>query len=394
MTPNEIKAEFIKLYGGEEKDIRIFYSPGRVNLIGEHTDYNGGFVFPAALTMGTTIALRVTGGNKLRMKATDLPDMVEMDIDNLDSYRDLWWGNYQAGVCVELQKEGYDIVGCDMLYDDTLPHGGGLSSSAAIEVATALAFATLSNEKNGITEPVDMIKMAFVGQAAEHNYCNVNCGIMDQFASAMGKKDHAIFLDCKKMEYKLVPLKMDGCKLVITNTNKKHSLASSKYNERRSECDTGFAILKEALPEINCLGDVTVEMFDGVKHLIKDEIILNRVTHVINEDDRVLRSIKALTDGDTQLFGKLMTESHISLRDLYEVTGDELDTLASEAWKISGVLGSRMTGAGFGGSTVSIVKEEAVEEFKEKVGKNYTEKIGYAPTFYVCDIGDGGREIK
>ena len=394
MTPNEIKAEFIKLYGGEEKDVRIFYSPGRVNLIGEHTDYNGGFVFPAALTMGTMIALRVTGGKKIRMKATDLPDIVEMDTDNLDNYRDLWWGNYQAGVCVELLKEGYDIVGCDMLYDDTLPHGGGLSSSAAIEVATALAFATLSNEKNGVTEPVDMIKMAFIGQAAEHNYCNVNCGIMDQFASAMGKKDHAIFLDCKKMNYKLVPLKMDGCKLVITNTNKKHSLASSKYNERRSECDTGFAILKEALPEINCLGDVTVEMFEDVKHLIKDEIILNRVTHVINEDDRVLRSIKALTDGDIELFGKLMTESHVSLRDLYEVTGDELDTLASEAWKISGVLGSRMTGAGFGGSTVSIVKEEAVDEFKEKVGKNYTEKIGYAPTFYVCDIGDGGQEIK
>ena len=394
MTVNEIKSEFIKLYGGEEKDIRVFYSPGRVNLIGEHTDYNGGFVFPAALTMGTMIALRVNGENKLRMKATDLPDMVEMDIDNLDNYRDLWWGNYQAGVCVELKKEGYDIVGCDMLYDDTLPHGGGLSSSAAIEVATALAFATLSNEKNGVETPVDMIKMAFIGQAAEHNYCNVNCGIMDQFASAMGKKDHAIFLDCKKMDYQLVPLKMDGCKLVITNTNKKHSLASSKYNERRSECDTGFAILKEALPEANCLGDITVEMFEGVKNLIKDEIILNRVTHVINEDDRVLRSIKALTDGDVELFGRLMTESHISLRDLYEVTGDELDTLASEAWKIPGVLGSRMTGAGFGGSTVSIVKEEAVDEFKEKVGKNYTEKIGYAPTFYVCDIGDGGREIK
>ena len=394
MTPNEIKSEFIKLYGGEENDIRIFYSPGRVNLIGEHTDYNGGFVFPAALTMGTMIALRLNGENVIRMKATDLPDRVELDIANLDNYRDLWWGNYQAGVCVELKKEGYDIVACDMLYDDTLPHGGGLSSSAAIEVATALAFATLSNEKNDITEDVDMIKMALIGQAAEHNYCNVNCGIMDQFASAMGKKDHAIFLDCKKMDYQLVPLKMDGCKLVITNTNKKHSLASSKYNERRSECDTGFAILKEALPEINCLGDVTVEMFDKVKELIKDEIILNRVTHVINEDDRVLRSIKALTDGDIELFGKLMNESHISLRDLYEVTGAELDTLAQEAWKIPGVLGSRMTGAGFGGSTVSIVKEESVDEFMEKVGKNYTEIIGYAPTFYVCDIGDGGREIK
>lgn len=394
MTSNEIKAEFIRLYGGEENDIRVFYSPGRVNLIGEHTDYNGGFVFPAALTMGTMIALRINGKNTIRMKATDLPDVVELDINKLDAYRELWWGNYQAGVCAELIKEGYDIVGCDMLYDDTLPHGGGLSSSAAIEVATALAFATLSNEKNGITEKVDMIKMALVGQAAEHNYCNVNCGIMDQFASAMGKKDHVIFLDCKSMDYKLVPLKMDGCKLVITNTNKKHSLASSKYNERRSECDTGYALLKEALPEINCLGDVSVEIFEHLKHLISDETILNRITHVIYEDDRVLRSIDALTKGDIELFGQLMNESHDSLRDLYEVTGIELDTLVDEARKIPGVVGSRMTGAGFGGSTVSIVREDCVEEFCQKVGAGYTEKIGYAPTFYVCDIGNGGREIK
>ena len=394
MTPNEMKKEFVKIYGGNEEDVRIFYSPGRVNLIGEHTDYNGGYVFPAALTMATTIALKPNGTSAVRLKATDLPDIVELDTEKLDSYRDLWWGNYQAGVLVELIKEGYDIVGCDMLYDDTVPHGGGLSSSAAIEVSTALAFATLSNEKNGITDEIDMIKMAFIGQSAEHNYCNVNCGIMDQFASAMGKKDHAIFLDCKNMDYKLVPLAMDGCKLVISNTNKKHSLASSKYNERRSECDAGYEILKQALPDISCLGDVTADMFEKTKHLITDEIILKRVTHVINEDDRVLRSIDALSAGNIELFGQLMNESHDSLRDLYEVTGIELDTLVDEARKIPGVLGSRMTGAGFGGSTVSIVKEEAVDQFREKVTKNYTEKIGYAPTIHVCSIGDGGRELK
>ena len=393
MTIKELKSEFVKLYGGVKDDIRIFHSPGRVNLIGEHTDYNGGFVFPAALTMGTTIALRVTGGDILRMKATDLPDMVEIDTNNLDAYQDLWWGNYQAGVCVELKKEGFDIVGCDMLFDDTLPHGGGLSSSAAIEVCTALALATLSNEKNGITDKIDMIKIALIGQAAEHNYCRVNCGIMDQFASAMGKANHAIFLDCKNLDYKLIPLEMKGCKLVITNTNKKHSLASSKYNERRSQCEEGFTILKEALPEAKCLGDISVEMFEKTKHLIKDETILKRITHVIYEDGRVLRSIEALESGDLALFGKLMNESHNSLRDLYEVTGIELDTLVNEARKIDGVLGSRMTGAGFGGSTVSIVKEDAVEEFCKKVGKGYTEKIGYAPTFYIDDIGDGGREI-
>ena len=388
----QLKKEFINLYGGEENDIRIFHSPGRVNLIGEHTDYNGGFVFPAALTMGTTIALRPNGKNVIHLKATDLPDLVELDINNLDSYRELWWGNYQAGVCVELQKSGYDIIGCDMLYDDTLPHGGGLSSSAAIEVCTALALATLSNEKNGKSAP-DMTEMAFIGQSAEHNYCNVKCGIMDQFASAKGKKNHAIYLDCKSMNYKLVPLKMDGCKLVITNTNKKHSLASSKYNERRGECETGLEILKKSLPDIKCLGDVTVEMLESVKHTVKDETVLKRITHVIYEDDGVLKSIDALESGNIQLFGKLMNESHDSLRDLYEVTGIELDTLVEEARKIDGVLGSRMTGAGFGGSTVSIVKEDAIDEFIEKVTKNYTEKIGYAPTVLIDDIGDGGMEI-
>lgn len=394
MTVNELKQEFIKLYGGDDSDIRVFHSPGRVNLIGEHTDYNGGFVFPASLSLGTTIALRKTGANVIRMKATDLPDMVELDIDKLDNYRSLWWGNYQAGVAVELKKEGYKIIGCDMLYDDTLPHGGGLSSSAAIEVATALALATLSNEENNITEKVDMTKMAFIGQAAEHNYCGVNCGIMDQFASAMGKKDHAIFLDCKNMKFELVPLVLDGCKLVITNTNKKHSLASSKYNERRSECDEGFEILKKALPDKTCIGEISVQEFNANKHIIENEVVRRRIEHVVNEDNRVLESIDALKNGDLKRFGALMNASHDSLRDLYEVTGIELDTLVEEARKVDGVLGSRMTGAGFGGSTVSIVKEEAVDRFREEVGKNYTEKIGYAPSFIVDDIGDGGCELK
>ncbi len=393
MNVQELKKEFINLYGGEESDIRIFHSPGRVNLIGEHTDYNGGYVFPAALTMGTTIALRVTNAEVIRLKATDLDELITIELDKLDSYKDLWWGNYQAGVCVELKKNGYDIVGCDMLYDDTLPHGGGLSSSAAIEVCTALALATVSNEKNGITNKVDMVKMAFIGQAAEHNYCNVKCGIMDQFASAMGKANHAIFLDCKNMDYKLIPLKMDGYKLVITNTNKKHSLASSAYNERRSECEKGFEILKKSYPDITCLGDVTVEMLENVKDTITEEIILKRISHVIYEDDRVLKSIDALENGNINLFGELMNQSHNSLRDLYEVTGIELDTLVEEARKIDGVIGSRMTGAGFGGSTVSIVNENAIDEFIEKVTKNYTAKIGYAPTVLIDDIGDGGMEM-
>ena len=394
MNKANLKSEFIKLFGGDDSSVRIFHSPGRVNLIGEHTDYNGGFVFPAALTMGTTIALRPNGTDTIRMKATDLPDMVELDTHKLDEYTDLWWGNYQAGVCVELKKNGYDIIGCDMLYDDTLPHGGGLSSSAAIEVCTAVALATVSNEKNGISEDIDMGKIALIGQAAEHNYCNVKCGIMDQFAASMGKKDCAIFLDCKDLSYRLIPLEMDGYRLVITNTNKKHSLASSKYNERRAECEKGLGILKKTYPEAKCLGEISVEMFEKAKHTISDSTIKDRVTHVIYEDDRVLRSVDALSSGNIELFGQLMNESHNSLRDLYCVTGIELDTLVEEARKIDGVIGSRMTGAGFGGSTVSIVKADAVDEFIEKVTENYTRKIGYAPTVLIDDIGDGGREIK
>ncbi len=393
MNKQKLIEEFIALYGGEKESVRVFASPGRVNLIGEHTDYNGGFVFPAALTMGTTIALRVRDDNIIRMKATDLDDIVEIDLSAPEKYKDIFWGNYQVGVCTELLKAGYEIVGCDMLYDDTLPHGGGLSSSAAIEVATALAFATLSNEKKGIDKPVDMIEMAKIGQKAENNYVGVNCGIMDQFASAMGKENHVIFLDCKDLDYKLVPLDISGYKIVIANTNKKRSLADSKYNERRAECDAALEKLKTVI-DYDYLGVIPVDVFEKNKYVIGDEIKIKRATHVVYECDRVLKSIEALNNNDVIKFGSLMNGSHDSLRDLYEVTGIELDTLVDEARKIDGCIGSRMTGAGFGGCTVSIVREDVVDKFKEEVGKNYTDKIGYAPSFYVSDLGDGGREIK
>lgn len=392
MNKQQLVEEFIALYGGDKDSVRVFASPGRVNLIGEHTDYNGGFVFPAALTMGTTIALRTRGDKVLRMKATDLDDMVEADLNTPEKYKNLFWGNYQVGVAVELEKSGYEIVGCDMLYDDTLPHGGGLSSSAAIEVATALALATLSNEKKGIKEPVDMIEMAKIGQKAENNYCGVNCGIMDQFASAMGKENHVIFLDCKDLSYKLVPLDIKGYKIVIANTNKKRSLADSKYNERRAECDAALEKLQTVL-DYDYLGVIPTSVFEANKSVIGDEVKIKRAEHVVYECDRVLKSIEALNNNNVLEFGRLMNASHDSLRDLYEVTGIELDTLVDEARKIDGCIGSRMTGAGFGGCTVSIVREDMVEEFKEKVGKNYTDKIGYAPSFYVSDLGDGGREL-
>ena len=394
MELNVMIDEFIKLYGGTKEDLRVFQSPGRVNMIGEHTDYNGGFVFPAALTMKTTIVARKRTDNIIRLKATDLDVIVEADIEKLDSYRDLDWGNYQLGMAYVLQNAGYDIVGCDMLYDDTVPHGGGLSSSAAIEVSTGLCFATFSNEKNGISKEIDMIEMAKLGQKAENEYCGVNCGIMDQFASAMGKKDHAIFLKCDDLTYDYAPIKLDGMKIVLSNTKKKHSLGASKYNERRSECEKGFEILKAALPQKNCLGEISVDEFEANKHLFEDEVILRRIKHVIYEDERVLNSLEALKKGDISLFGQYMNESGDSLRYDYEVTGDELDAMVEEARKIDGVLGSRMTGGGFGGCTVSIVKDEAVDTFIKEVGANYTARTGIVPEFYVTEIGDGGKEVK
>lgn len=393
-TIEELKQQFIDIYGGSKDDLRVFMAPGRVNLIGEHTDYNGGYVFPAALTMNTTVIARKRDDNLIHLCATDLPDRVEADITKLDSYKHLKWGNYQIGVAYELEKLGYEIVGCDMLSHGTIPYGGGLSSSASIEVSTAILFATFSNEKKGLPNNIDMIEMAKVSQRTEHTYAGVNCGIMDQFASAMGKKDHAIFLNCKNLDYSLVPLKMDGYKLVIANTNKKRGLADSKYNERRSECEAAFELLKDAVPGATCLGDISAEQFAANAHLIENETVRKRAQHVIEEDDRVLRSVEALKAGELITFGALMTQSHNSLRDLYEVTGVELDTLVEEALKIDGTIGSRMTGAGFGGCSVSLVREDAVERFIETVGKEYEKKIGYAASFYVSDIGDGGMELK
>jgi len=394
MEIKELIREFISVFGGSEEGIRVFASPVRVNMIGEHTDYSGGYVFPAALKMKTTIVMRKRNDNLIRLKATDLEHIVEADINKLEDYRGIDWGNYQIGVAYILKEAGYDICGADMLYEDTVPHGGGLSSSAAIEVSTALCFATLSNEKNGINKKIDMIEMALLGQKAEHEYAGVNCGIMDQFASAMGKENHAIFLNCRDLSYELVPLDLKGMKIVISNTNKKHSLGSSKYNERRAQCEAGFEILKSCMPEKACLGEISAEEYAKYRHFIVDETVLKRINHVISENERVLKAVNSLKKGDVETFGMLMNESHDSLRDDYEVSCFELDTMVREARKIDGVLGTRMTGAGFGGCTVSIVKAEAIDEFKEKVGANYESKTGIKPSFYVTEPGDGGREIK
>jgi galactokinase len=393
MEINEVKRKFVEIYGGTEEDLRVFASPGRVNLIGEHTDYNGGYVFPAALTLRSLVIIRPRKDRKINLAVTDLDVRVEASLDSLEEYKTLKWGNYQLGVADELQKAGYSLTGCDMLFDDTVPIGSGLSSSAAIEVATAIALVTLGNEANGVKEEIDMVEMAKLSQRAENRYVGVNCGIMDQFASAMGKANHAIFLDCKDLSFRHIPLNLKGFRIVIANTNKKRSLAAVKYNERRSECETGMEILKNASPQASCLGEISLSEYAQHKHLIKNETIRKRVEHVISEDDRVLRSVEALERDDLKEFGRLMIESHNSLKNLYEVTGIELDTLVEEAWKVDGVIGSRMTGAGFGGCTISIVKDEAVDDFKKKVSENYKNKVGLTAQFYIADIGDGAGEI-
>lgn len=394
MSIKELKKRFVEIYGGPEEDLRVFSSPGRVNLIGEHTDYNGGYVFPAALTLSSTVIARERNDRLVRLIATDLNELVECSLDSLEKYKAIKWGNYQAGVADELQKAGYRLSGCDLLYHDTVPLGAGLSSSAAIEVVTAITLISVANTALGINQPIDMTEMAKICQKAENNYVGVNCGIMDQFASAMGKKDHAIFLNCRDLSFKHVPLALKGYKIVISNTNKKRGLADSKYNERRAQCEEAYSILKNLIPKASCLGEISLDEFNKFKYEIKDETIRNRAQHVIEEDDRVIKSVEALKNNDIELFGKYMNQSHASLRDLYEVTGIELDALVDEAMKVEGVAGSRMTGAGFGGCTVSIVREEAVERFIETVGEGYTKRTGLIPSFYISEVGDGGREIK
>ena len=383
----ELKKKFREIF--KDSNVRIFHSPGRVNLLGEHTDYNGGYVLPAALNVGTTVCISKRDDKKIVLKATDLDDVVSADIDNLLSYRNIRWGNYQLGVAYELMKAGYKVGGCNMLFDDAVPHGAGLSSSAAIECATGIALISMFNPEREI----DRVELALLAQKAENQFVGVNCGIMDQFASIMGKKDNAIFLNCRTLEYKYVPLSLGDYVLVITNTNKKRSLADSKYNERRAECEKGLEFLKKELPYITCLGEITVDIFESIREVIKDPVVEKRVRHVIYEDDRVLKAIDVLSKSNLSEFGKLMIESHISLRDLYEVTGIELDTLFEEALKVKGVLGTRMTGAGFGGCTVSIVHKSAIDDFKRYVGENYRLKTGLTPDFYVMETGEGAREI-
>ncbi len=391
----EMKKQFFEVFGENGVELRIFESPGRVNLIGEHIDYCGGCVMPAALTMRTTVIARKRNDDILRLKATDLDIIVETKISEAESLKGkLKWGDYQLGVALELIKDGYELCGCDLLYDDTVPHGGGLSSSAAIEVSTALCFATLANEAKGIETSIDMIEMALISQRAEHNFIGVKCGIMDQFASAMGKADHAVYLNCATLDYEHIPLALGNHKLVLTNTNVKHSLGSSKYNERCEECEEGLNTLKTVLPDIECLADVSEEQFEKYSYVIKNPTSKKRIRHVVTECARVKNSADALKNGNLSEFGRLMNMSHDSLKNDYEVSCPELDFVVETGRKIDGVVGIRMTGGGFGGCTVAIVADNAIDTYIETVGKAYTEKFGHDASFYVTEIGNGGHEVK
>lgn len=386
----KLRREFINLYGGSPGDIRVFYAPGRVNLIGEHTDYNGGLVFPAALTAGTYGLIRPRRDRVMNLASMNFPVKVKVNIDDITYKTSDDWANYPKGVALELKKDGYDLCGCDMLFEGDIPNGAGLSSSASIEVVTALALTSISK---GSKHP-ELIKLALLAQRAENNFVGVNCGIMDQFSSAMGKENHAMLLNCKTMEYRYVPFDTTAYKLVISNTNKRRGLADSKYNERRSQCRQGISQLKKVMPKAECLGDITLEEYQTHGHVITDPVIKKRVEHIIKENDRVQKSVEVLENHDLPAFGRLMIQSHNSLRDLYEVTGIELDTLVEESLKAEGVLGSRMTGAGFGGCTVSLVAKDCIDGFIGTVAQGYNKKTGLKADFYIYDIGNGAREIQ
>ena len=384
----EMKETILKTFAevfGDAEGAKAYFAPGRVNLIGEHTDYNGGHVFPCALTIGTYGVARKRNDNKLRFYSMNFGHLgvIESSLEDLVPSKEAGWTNYPKGVIWAFGEKGMKVTsGMDLLLNGNIPNGSGLSSSASLEVLTGYIL------RDFFGFDVTNQDLALIGQFSENQYNGVNCGIMDQFAIAMGKKDCAIFLDTADLSYEYAPIVLKGAKIVILNTNKKRGLGDSKYNERRSECEAALAALQTKL-SIKSLGELTEEEFEANKELIGDPVKIKRAKHAVYENQRTIKAVKALKDNDLELFGKLMIASHDSLRDDYEVTGIELDTLVAEALKQQGVIGARMTGAGFGGCAVSIVKEEAVPAFIENVGKAYKEKIGYAADFYVVEIGDG-----
>ncbi len=384
----DLRKQFAALYGDAE-GVRFFFAPGRVNLIGEHTDYNGGHVFPCALTIGTYAAARKREDDKIRFFSMNGKGntFTEYRTDDLEPAGKSGWTMYPLGVVWAFAGRGMKLPsGFEMVIYGNIPGGSGLSSSASLEVLTGFVLKSLYGFS------VDGVTLAQIGQYSENHYNGMNCGIMDQFASAMGKKDHAIFLDTADLSYTYAPVVLDGMKIVITNSKVKHQLTDSGYNDRRRSCEEALAELQKVV-DIRALGDLTPERFEEVKSAIADDDRRRKAKHAVYENARTVRAVEALKEGDIPAFGRLMNESHVSLRDDYDVSCPEVDILAEEAWKIPGVLGARITGGGFGGCTVAIVRNEAVAEYQQTLSRVYRERTGIEAEFYVVDIGDGPREI-
>jgi galactokinase len=385
MNINELKNEFLKQYG--EGEVRSFHSPGRVNLIGEHIDYNGGYVFPCALEFGTFACVRIREDGKVNLASTNFDLKVSVDLDNLVYREEDDWANYPKGVMKVMLDNGYKVGGMDILITGNIPNGAGLSSSASLELLIGVIINDLFNQ--GAIDKVELVK---IGQKAENTFVGVNCGIMDQFAVGMGKEHKAILLDCNTLEYRYAEVELGDYSLVIMNTNKRRALNESKYNERRAECDEAVAVLRTA-KDINTLCELTVEEYEKLEHLLTKENVRNRARHAVYENERVKNAFDALNQGKLKEFGELLVASHNSLRDLYEVTGKELDTIVDESLRAEGCIGSRMTGAGFGGCAIAVVKKDCIDSFINTVKVNYTSKIGYEPSFYMSGIGEGTQEI-
>ena len=379
---------FKKMYGYDE-GVSVYFAPGRVNLIGEHTDYNGGHVFPCALSIGTFAAAAKRTDDRIRFFSMNFEDrgVFETSLSELVYSDEAGWTNYPKGVMWAFQGRGFKIpCGMDIVIYGNIPNGSGLSSSASLEVLTGFMLRDLFGFE--LTNQ----DLAIIGQYSENNFNGMNCGIMDQFASAMGKKDNAIFLDTATLEFEYAPVVLEGMKIVVTNSKVKHSLVDSAYNDRRSSCEKALSELQKVI-DIKTLGDLTEEEFEKNRSAIADPDRQKKAKHAVYENQRTIKAFNALKAGDIASFGKYMNESHISLRDDYDVSCKEIDLLVDEAWKVPGVMGSRITGGGFGGCTVSIVKDEAIDDFKDKLSKAYKAAFDMEPEFYVVSVGDGPRRV-
>ena len=384
----KVLQKFGELHGNTE-GVSVYFAPGRVNMIGEHTDYNGGHVFPCALTIGTYMAVRKREDRKLTFYSMNFEDLgvLESSIDDIKPEKSAGWTNYPKGVIWAFQGKGMNPdCGLDIVLYGNIPNGSGLSSSASLEVVTGYML------KDQFGFDVSNVDIALIGQYSENQFNGMNCGIMDQFASAMGKKDNAIFLDTATLKYEYAPLVLADAKVMVTNSNVKHSLVGSDYNTRRAESEAALKDL-QGVVDVKTLGDLSIEEFEAHKGAIKDETCAKRAKHAVYENQRTIRAVEALKNNDIALFGKLMNESHVSLRDDYAVSCDEIDVLVEEAWKIEGVVGSRITGGGFGGCTVSIVKNDAVDTFIHQVGSAYKARTGKTADFYVVEIGAGPSKL-